>query len=82
MEICSCNVLMLTNEGYYRQKDGLVMGRPPAPLLANGWISKFDKIIQGDAKIYFRYMDDISIHITQPHKVTPVGSLLHHVIIP
>ena len=59
LEICSCNVLMLTNEGYYRQKDGLAMGRPPAPLLANGWASKFDKKIQGDAKMYFRYMDDI-----------------------
>ena len=59
LEICSCNVLMLTNEGYYRQKDGLAMGSPPAPLLANGWMSKFDKKIQGDAKMYFRYMDDI-----------------------
>ena len=30
-----------------------------SPLLANSWMSKFDKKIQGDAKMYFRYMDDI-----------------------
>ena len=59
LEICSCNVLMLTNEGYYRKKDGLALGSPPAPLLANGWMSKFDKKIQGDAKMYFRFIDDI-----------------------
>lgn len=58
-EICSCNVLMLTNNGYYRQKDGLAMGSPPAPSLANGWLSKYDSEIRGDAKIYSRYMDDI-----------------------
>ena len=57
---------MLTNERYYRQKDGLVMGNPPAPLLANGWMSKFDKKIQGDAKMYFRYMDDILRDIKRP----------------
>ena len=26
---------MLTNEGYYRGKDGLAVGSPPTPLLAN-----------------------------------------------
>lgn len=31
----------------------------PAPLLANGWLSKFDKTIKGDAKLCQRYMDDI-----------------------
>ena len=35
------------------------MGSPPAPLLANGWMGKFDKKIQGNAKMYYRYMDDI-----------------------
>ena len=39
--------------------DGLAMGSPPAPMLANGWMSKYDKIIKGNAKIYSRYMDDI-----------------------
>ena len=35
----NCNVLMLTHDGFYRQKDGLAMGSPPAPILANGWLS-------------------------------------------
>ena len=35
------------------------MGSPPAPHLANGWLSQFEATIRGDAKIYERYMDDI-----------------------
>ena len=35
------------------------MGSPPAPCLANGWLSKYDQIVKGDAKIFSRYMDDI-----------------------
>lgn len=50
---------MLTHDGYYRQVDGLAMGSPPAPQLANGWMSKFDNTIKGQATLYARYMDDI-----------------------
>ena len=57
--IASCNVIMLTPDGYYRQIDGLAMGSPCAPLLANGWLSQFDSQIKDSAKIYFRFMDDI-----------------------
>jgi len=35
------------------------MGSPPAPLLANGWLSKFDNAIKGDATLYSRCMDDV-----------------------
>ena len=58
LEICSCNVILLTNEGYYQQIEGLAMGSPPAPLLANGWMHKFDSIVKGDASLFARYMDD------------------------
>ena len=59
-ELCTCNVLMLTHDGYYRQVDGLAMGTcTPAPLLANGWLSKFDDQIKGSSVLYGRYMDDI-----------------------
>ena len=58
-KISSCNVLMSTHDGFYRQVDGLAMGSPPAPHLANGWLSQFENTIKGNAKIYFRYMDDI-----------------------
>ena len=35
------------------------MGSPPAPHLANGWMSQFDPIVKGDSSVYERYMDDI-----------------------
>lgn len=57
--LCSCNVLMLSHDGFYRQTDGLAMGSPPAPSLANGWLSKFDAKVKDDAALYSRYMDDI-----------------------
>ena len=62
-QLASCNVLMSTHNGYYIQKDGLAMGSPPAPHLANGWMSQFDKEIQDESKIYYRYMDDIIMNI-------------------
>ena len=56
----SCyNVIVSTHNGFYRQIDGLAMGSPPAPHLANGWLSKYDPIIKADARLYARYMDDI-----------------------
>ena len=58
-KIASCDVLMSTHDGYYRQTDGLAMGSPPAPHLANGWLSKYDPVIMGESKLYYRYMDDI-----------------------
>ena len=58
-ELSSCNVIMSTHYGIYYQRDGLAMGSPLAPMLANGWLSQFDKKIQGNSKIFFRYMDDI-----------------------
>ena len=50
---------MSTHRGYYKQIDGLAMGSPPAPHLANGWLSQFDPIIKDDSKLFTRYMDDI-----------------------
>ena len=47
----------------YQQTDGLAMGSPPAPHLANGWLSQFDDVIKGNAALYERYMDDIIMTI-------------------
>ena len=58
-ELCTVDVLMHTHDGYYRQVDGLAMGSPPAPLLANGWLHKYDEKVKEGAKMYARYMDDI-----------------------
>ena len=56
---------MMTHDGYYRQVDGLAMGSPPAPMVANGWMSKFDRPIKGEATLYARYMDDIIRNINR-----------------
>ena len=58
-EIASCNVILSTHDGFYQQIDGLAMGSPPAPHLANGWLSTFDSAIQGSSSLYSRYMDDV-----------------------
>ena len=50
---------MQTHDEFYRQTDGLAMSSSPAPLLANGWLSRFDSQIKGDARLFARYMDDI-----------------------
>ncbi len=58
-ELACCNVVFATHRGYFTQQDGLAMGSPPAPHLANGWLSKFDNTIKGDSDLYERYMDDV-----------------------
>ena len=78
LTICSKNVIMLTSDGYYRQIDGLAMGSPPAPMLANGWLSTFDDIIKGNASLYTRYMDDILRDIEEgliAQKLNEINSL-------
>ena len=35
------------------------MGSPPAPQLANGWLSTFENKIKSETKLYVRFMDDI-----------------------
>ena len=77
-KIASCGVIMSTHDGYYKQIDGLAMGSPPAPHLANGWLSQFEDVIRGDAKLYERYMDDILREIAKSifeDKLVEVNSL-------
>ena len=57
--LASCDVILSTHDGLYKQVDGLAMGSPPAPHLANGWMSQFDNTIKGTSTLYTRYMDDI-----------------------
>ena len=64
--------MMSTHDGYYKQVEGLAMGSPPAPHLANGWLSQFDGTIQGNSKVYFRYMDDI----LKEEKIVKVETIL------
>ena len=43
--LASCNVLMLTHDGYFIQTEGLAMGSSLAPYLANGWLNTYDSTI-------------------------------------
>ena len=45
--LACCVVVFQTHDGYYTQIHGLAMGSPPAPHLANGWISYFGNTIRG-----------------------------------
>ena len=68
---------MLTHDGYYQQTNGLAMGSPPAPMLANGWLSKYDPTIKGEAVIYERYVDDFLMFIDKnsaPTKLENINS--------
>ena len=65
LKLASTNVIMSTHDGYYMQKDGLAMGSPPAPLLANIWLAKREPAIKDNAKFFERYMDDIIRSIKQ-----------------
>lgn len=80
-KISSCDVLMLTHHGYYKQKDGLAMGSPPAPCLANGWLSKFDERVKGDAKLFYRFIDDIVRDIKSKNVETKLRKKLTNTIL-
>ena len=47
-ELSCCNVVFSTHRGFFPQTDGLAMGSPPAPHLANGWLSQFDDTIHNE----------------------------------
>ena len=54
------NVIMLTTDGIYVQKEGLAMGSPASPLLANLWLHQFESVFEArDLKLFRRYVDDI-----------------------
>ena len=51
------------------------MGSPPAPYLANGWLSQYDQDIKSNAKIYERYMDDILRNIKKNEAETKLDEI-------
>ena len=54
------NVVMLTNDVYYIQKEGVAMGSPLSSLLANVLLTQFDELFKAmKSKWYYRYVDDI-----------------------
>ena len=54
------NVVMLTNDVYYIQKEGVAMGSPLSSLLANVLLTQFDERFKAmKSKWYYRNVDDI-----------------------
>ena len=77
-ELSCCNVVFSTHRGFYTQSDGLAMGSPPAPMLANGWLSQFDNLIKDNSRMCERYMDDILCDIKKEEisdRLTFINSL-------
>ena len=58
IEMCTSGVLFLTPDGYYRQKDGVAMGSPLGPQLANIFMSQYDNRLAEGTAFYRRYIDD------------------------
>ncbi|CAH8586016.1 unnamed protein product [Dicrocoelium dendriticum] len=62
---CTWNVQFLFNGKYYRQKDGVAMGSPLGPLLADIFMAKLERNEMRAAidlfDRYHRYMDDIFV---------------------
>ena len=63
VSLCCRDVVFLSHDDYYKQINRLTLGSPTAPLLTNGWLSKLDQTTKDDAKLFTRYMVDISREI-------------------
>ena len=53
------NTLFQAGDVFYRQTDGVAMGSPLGPLLANIFLSQYDGELASHSKVYLRYVDDI-----------------------
>ena len=63
MKKCSKNIFLF-NEEVFEQIDGLSMGSPLAPILANWFVAKVESTVLGNSnvkqpKFYRRYVDDV-----------------------
>ena len=58
--LCMKDVLMSTPHGIYMQIEGLAMGSPASPVLANLWLQQFENYFRNrNVKLFRRYVDDI-----------------------
>ena len=68
---CTSNVQFKFNGNFYRQTDGVAMGSPLGPLLADIFMAKLEnnqlKSAINNCKVYARYVDDIFVMINANH---------------
>ena len=59
LRLVTKDVIFATNHGNFKQIDGVAMGSSVGPLLANIFMSKYDKELGSFSPFYYRYIDDI-----------------------
>ena len=63
MSLCVSNTYFTHNGKFYKQKQGLPMGSPISPLLANIWLDEIEKCflstLSNPPRLWIRYLDDI-----------------------
>lgn len=69
LELCMNENYFKYNDEFYKQKDGLAMGSPLSPLLAQIFMSDFEESILNapftkNISFWYRYVDDILVGFT------------------
>jgi hypothetical protein len=75
LRFCTCNVQFLFNGTFYRQIDGVAMGSPLGPVLADIFMSHSERLLQQHIEtmaFYKRYVDDIFAICDNPSHVESI----------
>ena len=83
IRLCVCNVQFLFNGTFYRQIDGVAMGSPLGPVLANIFMGHIEQQAAGtigmNSVFYCRYVDDILLVVEQTEHVEQILAALNNV---
>ena len=71
LSLATKNSYFIFNRQLYKQVDGVAMGSPLGPTLANGFLVHFEKNCPSDFKphYYQQYFDDIFVLFTSPKRL-------------
>ena len=82
LQICVKNIQFIFNNKYYIQKDGVAMGSPLGPILANiyvGYIESLNPHIDNDTFFFGRYVDDILVIAENAQVINQLKDSLNNV---
>ena len=82
LNVCVQNVQFLCNGVYYTQIDGVAMGSPLGPVLANIYVGYVESLMQkSDSDIFFygRYVDDILVIAKDSSAINSLNESLNSV---